>query len=225
MTDATDAKRCKPRAFIFDLDGTVLDTMPDLVTITNATLAELGLPQHTFEEIRSYIGKGSRVLMKSAMPASTTDEAIDEAVELWKKLYPRYGFDRTAPFPHMPEALAQLKAAGMKLGVLSNKFDAAAKSVVVHYYPDVFDIVRGESPSTPRKPNPQGLRTMMQDFGVSPDETLYFGDSAGDMEVANAAGVRAVGVAWGYRPARQLEEAGAFAVLSDPSEIPHCLTW
>ena len=206
-------------AYIFDLDGTVLDTLPDLVQITNMALAQHGMPERTSDEVNSFVGNGARVLLQRAAVAGTSDEEIDELLALWRSLYPEFGQKYTKPYDGMPEALAGLKAQGAKLGVLSNKFDAATRSVIGRHYPGVFDIVRGEGPETPRKPDPTGLLRMMKDLDVEPNRVAYVGDSGSDMVVAVNAGAVAVGVSWGYRPASQLWESGATIVIDTPLDL------
>lgn len=206
-------------AYIFDLDGTLLNTLPDLVNLTNMVLREYGVPEHTSDEINSYVGSGARVLLQRAFPDGTSDVVIDEALARWKGLYPEHGHKYTKPYSGMPEVLAELKGRGAKLGVLSNKFDAAARDVIANQFPGVFDIVRGECTQIPRKPNPAGLLWMMEQLGVSPERTAYVGDSGGDMTVALSAGAYAIGVTWGYRPAADLQRAGARQLVNTPEEL------
>lgn len=207
------------RAYIFDLDGTLLDTLPDLVRLTNMVLEECGWPTHTSDEILSYVGDGGRVLLRRAAPEGTPPDKIDAAFARWQALYPTYGHALTRPYDGIPETLETLKHAGMKLGVLSNKFDAAAQSVIAEHFPGVFDIVRGECADIPRKPDPAGLERMMSSLGVGPDQTVYVGDSGTDIATAHAARVVSVGVAWGYRPLAELEAAGATYLALSPAEI------
>ena len=210
---------CDFAAFVFDLDGTLLDTLPDLVRLTNMVLDRRGWPQRTRDEILGFVGDGGRMLLRRAAPATATEDQVEIAFADWQDLYPRYGHELTRPYSGMTEALAQLKESGVKLGVLSNKFDAAAREVVAMHFPGMFDIVRGEGPETPRKPDPTGLLRMLADLGVTPGETAYVGDSGTDMAVAIAAGAFPVGVAWGYRLVSELEAAGARCVIATPAEL------
>lgn len=210
------------KAFVFDLDGTLLHTLPDLVALTNATLEASGYPPRTDAEILSFVGNGARSLMLQAVPAGTPETAADAALVRWKSLYPTYGHKLTRPFPHIEETLSQLRERGARLGVLSNKFDAGAQDVIAAYLPNTFDAVHGESADYPRKPNPTGLLRMLAELGVSPDEAIYIGDSAGDVDVAVAAGVFPIGVTWGYQPVDCLRERGAKAIIEDPREL---LAW
>ena len=200
-------------AYIFDLDGTLLDTLPDLVRLTNMVLAERGWPERTHDEILSFVGGGGRVLLGRAAPSGTPEAQIDEAFARWRELYPTHGHALTKPYPGISEALARLKEGGAKLGVLTNKFDAAAQAVITEQFPGVFDLVRGECAEIPRKPDPAGLRWMMRALDVQPARTAYIGDSATDIEVAQAAGAAPIAVTWGYqRPV-------ASTVVTAPSEL------
>lgn len=207
------------RAYIFDLDGTLLDTLPDLVRLTNMVLEERGWPTRSSAEILSYVGDGGRMLLTRAAPSDTASDQIDEAFAVWQELYPTYGHALTKPYEDIPQTLSLLKQKGMRLGVLSNKFDAAAQSVITEHFPGVFDIVRGECEDIPRKPDPRGLEYMMRQLDVLPEQTVYVGDSPSDIATAQAAGVVSVGVAWGYRSAADLEAAGATRIATEPSEI------
>ena len=207
------------RAFIFDLDGTLLDTLPDLVRLTNMVLELRGWPERSREQILSYVGNGGRSLLSKAAPPSTSDEEVDAAFAQWRELYPEYGHALTRPYAGMPEALVELKGRGAKLGVLSNKFDGAVRQVIAEHFPGLFDIARGECAEIPRKPDPRGLRYMMDWLGVEPEEAVYVGDSPSDMVVAANADVCSVGVSWGYRPADDLRAAGARVIVDRPMEL------
>lgn len=206
-------------AYIFDLDGTLLDTLPDLVNLTNMVLVQRGWPRRTRDEILSYVGDGGRVLLQRAAPPDTPEAQLEDAFAQWQALYPTYGHALTQPYPGVPEMLAQLKAQGAKLGVLSNKFDAAVQEVIARHFPGTFDLARGECAEIPRKPDPRGLRHMMAQLGVQPEQTAYVGDSGTDMQVALAAGAVPIGVAWGYRPAAELEAAGAARIIDTPASL------
>lgn len=205
--------------FIFDLDGTLLDTMPDLVVVTNKTLEHFGHPTHTDEEILGFVGDGAQRLIYRAMPEGTSEEECAEALGYWKSLYPEIGLDLTKPYAHMPETLQELKARGCKLVVLSNKYEGGVKDVIPKYLPGLFDVLHGECEGIPRKPDPTGLLRCIDEVMSTPERTVYIGDSAGDMRVAHNAGTFALGVSWGYNPASSLEAAGADAIIDDPAEL------
>ena len=227
-TDAQATQSAKkmidqPEAFIFDLDGTLLDTLPDLVALTNATLEECGYPSRTRDEVLSFVGSGVKTLIRLALPEGTDEVQIEAAVQRWQKLYPSYGYKLTRPYEGIEEMLLQLRAAQIKLAVLSNKFDAATREVVGAFLPQVFDAVHGESPKYPRKPSPEGLLRTLEEMGVQADRCIFVGDSANDMGAARAAGVYSVGVSWGYNSAQLLKEEGACLLIDHPSELLHLL--
>ena len=210
----------KFEAFVFDLDGTILNTLPDLVALTNAVLVARGYPQHTTEEVLSYVGGGVKVLLERALPTGTPPEEIADIQVQWMQMYPDYGHKQTKPYPQVAETLTKLRERGCKLGVLSNKFDAAAREVVEAHFPGAFDIVRGEGPDTPRKPDPTGLRAMLAELGVEPSRAAYVGDSgATDMAVAVACGVFPIGVTWGYQSTETLLAHGAQVLIDQPVEL------
>lgn len=207
------------KAVIFDLDGTLLNTFPDLVALTNAVLDEFGYPVRTPDEIRSFIGDGILTLMRRSMPAEATEEQCEAALAVWRARYLALNHDATVPYEGIAELVANLKTAGIKTGVLSNKFDAGTKRVIELKFPGMFDAIHGESPDFPRKPNPEGLLKTIQELGAEPDQVMYVGDSGGDMKVAKAAGAFAIGVSWGYRTVDVLREAGADVIVSTAQEI------
>ena len=209
----------KYKACVFDLDGTLLDTLPDLVRLTNQVLEEYGYPTYSKQEIQSFVGNGGHALMRQAIPATEPEEKVESALREWKDRYQRSATLLTNPYPFIPEILMELKQKGVKLAVLSNKFDAGANVVVNEKLPGLFDIVRGESPECPRKPNPQGLLNLLEDLRVEKSEVLYIGDSEGDMVTARAAGVCAIGVTWGYQDVERLRDGGAEYIVDDPRKI------
>lgn len=207
------------RAYIFDLDGTLLNTLPDLVRLTNMVLSDFGWPERTRDEILSFVGRGGRNLIGRAAPAGTPDAQLDEAFARWRELYPTYGHSLTKPYEGIPEVLEQLKAQGAKLGVLSNKFDAAAQSVIAEHFPGTFDLVRGECREIPRKPDPAGLRFLMSQLDVEPADVMYVGDSGTDVETALRAGVACAAVSWGYQSRNVLTTAGAKTIIDAPADL------
>ena len=179
-----------------------------------------GYPHHTPEAILSFFGDGSRVFMRRAIPPEAPDSEIDELVQLWRDLYPQYGYRLTKPYPGIVETLDALRAAGVKLGVLSNKFDAAAHEVIDTFFPGMFDLVRGEGPETPRKPDPTGLLGMTRTWGLAVADVGLVGDSGRtDMAAACAAGAFPIGVSWGYNTVDNLTSHGARIVIDDPMQL------
>ena len=206
-------------AYMFDLGGTLLNTLPDLARLTNMVLEERNWPQRTIEEVLSFVGHGGRYLLSRAIPAGTPDELLDEVFARWRELYPTYGHAMTKPYEGIPEVLDALKERGAKLAVLSNKFDAAVGQVIAEHFPGVFDIARGECEEIPRKPDPAGLRMVMRQLGVAPECVAYVGDSVTDVRTALNAGVFCVTVTWGYGETSALKAEGAQVLIDNPSAL------
>lgn len=202
-------KRMGFDTFIFDLDGTILHTLPDLVVLTNAVLREEGYPERTEAQILSYVGNGVRALMHQAVPEGLDEQAADRALERWKDLFPLYENKLTQPYEGVPELLAQLRQRGCRLGVVSNKFDLGVQQVMAQHLPGAVDVAHGEGPGFPRKPDPTGLLRAIAELGSTPERTVYVGDSPGDVLAARNAGAFAVGVSWGYHEVEDFAREGA----------------
>lgn len=203
--------------FIFDLDGTLLNTLPDLVNLTNMALQEEGFPPRTTEEIHSYIGGGVRWLLRQAVPEGASQEAAERIQARWKELHALYDDQLTVPYPGIPQTLATLKEREAKLGVVSNKFDEGVQQVIGRFLPNLFEVAHGECAEIPRKPDTTGLLRTMNELRADPQRTAYIGDSPVDALTAHRAGVFAIGVAWGYHKEAELYEADL--VISHPSEL------
>ncbi|MEG1750805.1 MAG: HAD family hydrolase [Raoultibacter sp.] len=204
--------------FIFDLDGTVLNTLPDLVVLTNRTLSEKGFPQRTEAEILSFVGNGARRLIYQAVPADTSEEEAEEALVLWKSLYADCGIALTREYEGISAVLNELKSRGKRLGLLSNKFDEGVQDLMKIHFPGLFEIAHGEG-VIPRKPDPAGLLQTIAELGSTPEKTAYVGDSRGDMVVAKRAEAFALGVAWGYQSEADLLAGNADVIIHEPAEL------
>ena len=207
----------KCKAVLFDLDGTVLDTLPDIVRVTNQTLKELGHPARTAEEIIWMIGNGMKNLLTKALPEDV--EVTDEMLARMQANYIRYQNTETRQFPGIAELLAALHAAGIRTAIVTNKPDPAAKEVAEKYFPGLMDYTVGIRIGEAVKPDPHTAIKAMQYLGVTPEETLYVGDSDTDAETAANAGVRFFGAAWGYRGEAFLRAHGAKDVLEKPMDL------
>lgn len=194
--------------FIFDLDGTLLDTVPDLVLLTNRILEEVGCPTHTPEEILSYVGAGVRRLIYLALPGDAPEELQERAMALWNEHFHEY-YHHTKPYPGIPELLDELHQRGCGLGVVSNKLQAGVDQIMSICLPGKVDVMYGESALIPRKPDPTGLQQAMRMLKTAPEDTVYVGDSPGDIKAARNAGVFAVAVLWGYHAKKDFAEQGA----------------
>lgn len=206
-------------AVIFDLDGTLLNTLGDLRAATNHALEVRGLPPHSMEEIRQFIGNGIRLLICRAMPEGTPEAEIDAALDDFKAYYAAHIHDRTVPYDGIPQLLTALRKRGIQVAVLSNKIDSASQELIEYFFPGKTDVVFGEHVGVPRKPDPTSCRMVMQQLGVQPEQVLYVGDSGTDMQTAKNAGLYAVGVTWGFRSKEVLLEYGADILVHRPEQI------
>ena len=206
-------------AVIFDLDGTLLNTLGDLRAATNHALEVRGLPPHSMEEIRQFIGNGIRLLICRAMPEGTPEAEIDAALDDFKAYYAAHIHDRTVPYDGIPQLLTALRKRGIQVAVLSNKIDSASQQLIEYFFPGKTDVVFGEHVGVPRKPDPTSCRMVMQQLGVQPEQVLYVGDSGTDMQTAKNAGLYAVGVTWGFRSEKELNEYHADMIVNKASDI------
>lgn len=204
---------------IFDLDGTLLDTLGDLHASVNHALGEVGLPLRSRDEVRRFVGNGIRLLMERAVPEGTPDELTDAAFEAFKTHYSAHCRDTTAPYPGIRELLAELKAAGLRLGVVSNKADAPVNELIGHYFPGVFGAVIGERPGVRRKPAPDAVLTALETLGAQTDDCVYVGDSDVDAQTAQNAGVPCILVSWGFKDRAFLETLGAYAIADSAPDV------
>lgn len=206
---------------IFDLDGTLVDTLADLAGAMNTVLARLGYPTHPVPDYRFKVGNGVAKLVERALPEAAREPAVmAEALQQFLDYYNRHDMEATAPYAGIPELLRQLRARGMQLAVASNKPHAAAVEIVRHYFGNgLFDCVYGQRPGAPVKPDPAIVRDILHALHRGPEETLYVGDSAVDMETARRSGLVSVGVLWGFRPESELRAAGARHIVASPDEI------
>lgn len=205
------------RAFIFDLDGTLLHTLPDLVNVTNKALADQGFPPHDPDAILSFVGDGAASLIRQAVPSYATPEQAEKVFQNFKDFYHDFGILYTTEFEGMTETLQRLKDAGIKLGIMSNKFEQGVFDVRDRFFAGLVEVAHGESDVIPRKPDPAGLLLCAEELGVDPGECLYFGDSASDMQAAHNAGMKAVAVTWGYQPHERLMAADPDHVIETPA--------
>ncbi len=212
----------KFRAAVFDLDGTLLDTLADLGESVNAVLARNGWAEHPLDAYRYFVGDGPRVLLERALPSEVAGdgERVDGLVGEYVVEYEKRWDAKARPYDGIPELVEGLRGRGMKLSVLSNKPHAfTLKCVEVLLGEWEWDVVLGLREGVPKKPDPQGAFELAETLGVAPGECVYFGDTATDMETANAAGMFAVGVLWGFREEEELRESGAKLIIREPTEF------
>lgn len=209
----------KIKAILFDLDGTLADTLGDLANATNHALTQLGCPTHPVEAYRYFVGDGARNLLQRTLPADKRDR-VDEGVKLLREHYEAHCFDLTRLYPGITELVSAIAGQGLKLAVLSNKPDDFTKRMVAHYFqPNPFDVVQGQLANVPLKPDPAAALRIVKYTGIPAAEWLYLGDTNTDMRTAKAAGMRAVGVLWGFRERKELLESGAEALVAQPKEV------
>ncbi len=210
------------RLAIFDLDGTVLNTLDDLADALNHTLRAFSYPEKTVSEVRSLVGRGLRNLVKDAS-GSVDENEIDALHAEMVSFYSAHSAEKTAPYPGIPELLRELRERGMVTAVLSNKKDEVTASLCGRYFPGMFDLSQGEKSGIPIKPDPQSTHSVMEALGFSGQDTVYIGDSEVDILTAENAGVSCISVTWGFRDRDVLESAGASAVAEDPEELKRML--
>lgn len=209
------------KAIVFDLDGTVCNTLEDLGECTNLALGDFGLPLHEIEEYKMIVGNGVDMQMRRAIGESNyTKELADKVKAAFKAYYDKNYLKNTKPYEGMPEALDKIRAMGLKIAVFSNKPDEFAGKVCTTLFGDRFDLIAGNKPGVPVKPDPTGLFAALKQLDVTPEETLYCGDSGVDMQTGKRAGIVTIGVEWGFRSREELLENGADYLLKAPSELP-----
>jgi phosphoglycolate phosphatase len=211
----------KIRGVVFDLDGTLLDTLEDIADAANAALAERGHPVHPVEAYKYFVGDGAPTLIHRILPDAARTPAEEEALLVrYKQLYGE-GWDRkTAPYPGIMEMLNTLAARGLKIAVLSNKPQDATIACVGGFLRGCnFVIVQGQTEQFPKKPDPAGANAIARRCGIDPAEWLYVGDTATDMQTAVRAGMFPVGALWGFRTAEELTTHGARRLIAHPSEL------
>lgn len=203
---------------IFDLDGTLLDTLEDLHAAVNHTMAQFGCPPRTLEEVRRFVGNGVDQLVRLSLPGTDRDPSLDEVIAAYRSYYNAHCREKTGPYAGIPEALSAL-AAEYPLAVVSNKPDAAVKPLCREYFGSIFAL--GERQETPRKPAPEMLWQAMAAIGV--ETCIYVGDSEVDILTAKNAGVPCLSVTWGFRDEEDLRSAGAQFYCRTPADLPQVL--
>lgn len=209
------------QAVLFDLDGTLLDTLEDLADSCNRTMAAHGYPTHPIDAYRYFVGDGVTNLIRRALPElARTESLVRDCIQTYRADYTRNWNNKTRPYAGIPQMLDALASRGVKLAVLSNKPDDFTRLCVSHFLPRWrFDAIQGASEAFAHKPDPAGAIHIARLIGVEPGSFLYLGDTATDMQTAQAAGMFAVGALWGFRPRAELEQAGARVVIGRPQEL------
>jgi phosphoglycolate phosphatase len=209
------------RAVLFDLDGTLLNTLEDLADSMNAVLRRLGLPAHEAAAYKYFVGDGIVNMARRALPADRRDEAVvTRLVEGMRRHYARHWADKTHPYDGVPELLGELTRRGLPTAVLSNKPDDSTRTMVARLLPGHrFRLVLGARPDVPIKPDPAAALEIAEALGVPPGGFVYLGDTGTDMRTATAAGMYPVGALWGFRTADELSQAGAETLIDRPAHL------
>jgi phosphoglycolate phosphatase len=208
-------------AAVFDLDGTILDTIRDLMDSMNRALKGFGYKEHLLSEYKNMVGNGNlKLTVRSLPPESRDEETVRKVFKAFKEDYAIHQLDATCPYPGIPELLDRLKGMGWPLAVLSNKDHENAVAVVTRYFPGVFDLILGVVPGTrPPKPDLAGAKEILSFIKREPRDVYYFGDTDVDMGLALNMGFTPVGVAWGFRTPESIMEAGAKLMLNSPEDF------
>jgi phosphoglycolate phosphatase len=207
-------------AVIFDMDGTLLDTLKDIADSMNMVLKRMGQPERDFEYMRYSVGYGVDELARRAMPEGSTEKDLLKCLGIMRETYREHYKDTSRPYDSIPELLGELTKLRIPLAVLSNKpEDFTIKMTEELLGSWKFAEIRGVRKDRPKKPDPAVALEIASGWGIKPERIAFVGDSAVDMQTANAAGMFAVGVLWGFRPRREIEEAGAKALISHPLEL------
>ena len=209
------------QTMIFDLDGTLLDTLEDLTDAVNASLRMHGYPERTISEVRTFVGNGVRRLMMLAHPGGEAAPDFEEVLDDFKTWYADHSGDKTRPYAGILETLDALKKRGVKMAIVSNKFDAAVKQLNDLYFEDLIPVAIGENEAAGvrKKPAPDSVYRAMELLGAVPEQTLYIGDSEVDHETSRQAGLDLVLVSWGFRPRKALEKYAPLALIDRPEDI------
>ena len=209
----------KTDLIIFDLDGTILDTLEDLRNSLNHVLTDHGFPMRTLEETRQMVGNGIRRLIQQAVPSGTEDGTIDQLYREFLPWYQDHCAVKTRPYDGIPELLRALRAQGIRTAVLSNKADPAVHILCEQYFPGCFDATAGEIPGRKRKPAPDGADHLLEKLKAERSSTLLLGDSEVDLATAKNAGLDFLGAAWGFRGYAFLKEQGARRIAERPGDV------
>ena len=207
--------------FIFDLDGTLLDTLDDLTASVNYALQAHVMPVHSIDDVRRFVGNGVRKLMERAVPDGADNPLFEEAFATFRQHYMTHSLDTTRPYKGVPETLAALKARGCRLAVVSNKMMAATQSLCSHFFPDTIEVAIGEheAEGIRKKPAPDTVIAALDALGVGKERAVYVGDSDVDIQTARNSGLPCISVLWGFRDRDFLKQHGAETFISTPDEL------
>ena len=207
------------KTVLFDLDGTLLNTLTDLSNSVNYALNSHHLPQRTELEVRSFLGNGIHNLIEKSVPDNTPSELLEDVFQSFKSYYLQHGLDSTAPYPGIISLLKALQQKSVKMAIISNKVDTAVQQLNKKFFSDYIGIAIGEKPQIRRKPAPDSVLLAIKALDANPATTLYVGDSEVDYETAHSAGIRCALVTWGFRDRLDLEDLHADYYVNSPHEL------
>lgn len=209
------------KAVIFDLDGTLLNTLDDLADSTNYALSKFGYPTRTIDEVRQFVGNGVAKLIERAIPEGKNNPNFEKCLAIFKENYAQNMYNKTAPYNGIMEMLSNLKSKGIKIAVVSNKFDLAVKELCKKYFEGFIDFAAGENEAQgiKKKPAPDTVISVLNEFNFAPEDAVYVGDSDVDIMTAKNSKMSCISVTWGFRDEKFLLENGATILINAPSEI------
>lgn len=205
--------------YVFDLDGTLLNTINDLAVSTNYALRTHGMPEHSVDDVRRFVGNGVKKLMERAIPGGLDNPQFEETYATFRKHYLEHSLDTTQPYPGVVDVLAELKRRGKRIAVVSNKFYAATQELCRHFFNDYVEVAIGEREDIKKKPAPDTVIEALRQLGVSKEGAVYIGDSDVDVATARNSGLPCISVLWGFRDKDFLIEHGATTFVDEPKQI------
>ena len=207
------------QAVLFDMDGTVLDTLGDLANAVNHTLRAFGMPEHSRRACAGFLGNGAAWLIAHAVPAGTSEEKTAEVLRAYQPWYDSHCAIETAPYPGVTEMMEKLKAAGVKQAVISNKQDSAVRLLAAQHFPGLLETAVGESAQVRRKPNPDAVLEALRHMDVSPEDAVYVGDTEVDIQTAKNAGLACAVVGWGFCTEEELRAVWDGRIFQSAGEL------
>lgn len=210
------------KTYIFDLDGTLLDTLNDLHASCNYALHTHGMPERSLEEVRQFVGNGVKKLMERAIPDGLENPLFEDTLQTFRQHYLLHNLDTTLPYPGIMDMLQQLKAQGKRIAVVSNKFYAATQDLCKHFFGDTIQVAIGEREDIKKKPAPDTVLEALRQLQVTRQDAVYVGDSEVDVETARNSGIPCISVLWGFRSKSFLLSHGATTFIETPNELTNC---
>ena len=204
---------------LFDLDGTLLNSLEDLSDSVNAALREAGYPQRSMQEIKKFVGNGAWLLVARALPDNTENRVIEHCIELFRKYYKQKMNHKTKPYDGIIDLLKELQIRNIKMGIVSNKYDLAVKFLCKEFFSPYIQVAIGENEKIRKKPSPDGVWAAMQELNSKKEKTIYVGDSDIDIQTAKNAGVFSVGITWGFQTKETLLKENPWKIVDSPAEI------